>query len=174
MGLSLVSILGPQLLPTRVFPLVVLIGVGSVFGTDATAQVRIDGTLFAQKFDTRAVYGPGGGLHFSFFDYALEIVASGGFYHTPDDGTESWNVRVDTRLNLPTGRAPVRPYIGLGLDRTVDDGVRTTSGAALGGVYLNILSDRVHPFAEAWYRSAPKLDDFRFRAGLRFQFLDPR
>lgn len=161
-------------MPTRVFSLVVLIGVGCVLGTGATAQVRVDGSLFAQKFDTRPVYGPGGAVHFSFFDYALEIVASGGYYHTPDERTESWNVRLDTRVNLPTGNTRVRPYIGVGLDRTVDAGVRTTTGAALGGLYLNLLSHRVHPFAEAWYRSAPNLDDFRFRAGLRFQFLDPR
>ncbi|MBO6577046.1 MAG: hypothetical protein JJ896_15240 [Rhodothermales bacterium] len=139
---------------------------------DARAQMRVDGSLFAQRFESRPVYGPGAGFHFSFFNYALELVASGGYYHTPADETESWNVRVDWRVNLPTGISPIRPYVGGGVDRTIDDGIRTTSGVAVAGFYLR-LGDRIHPFGEAWYRAAPQLEDFRFRAGLRFQFLPP-
>ena len=136
--------------------------------------MRVDGSLFAQRFETRPVMGPGGALHFSFFDYALEIVASGGYYVTPDDPTESWNIRVDARVNLPLGVLPVRPYIGVGIDRTTDEGIRTASGDAIAGIHLRIpFGPSVLPFAEAAYRAAPRLEDFRFRAGLRFQFTRP-
>ena len=134
--------------------------------------MRVDGSLFGQRFETRPVYGPGGALHFSFWDYAVEVVASGGYYVTPESPAESWNVRVDSRINLPTGHFPIRPYIGFGVDRTVDEGDRTTSGAALGGAYFR-LRDRFFPFAEGWYRTAPDLEDFRFRFGVRIQFLSP-
>lgn len=143
-----------------------------LFAAPATAQMRVDGSLFAQRFEDRPVYGPGAGLHFSFFNYALELVASGGWYHTPDDPVESWNVRMDWRVNLPTGVLPLRPYLGGGIDRTIDEGVRTTSALAVGGFYLR-MGNRIHPFAEATYRAAPQLEDFRFRAGLRFQFMRP-
>lgn len=140
----------------------------------ATAQMRVDGSLFAQRFEDRPVYGPGAGIHFSFFDYALELTASGGWYHTPDDPVESWNVRLDWRVNLPVGALPLRPYIGGGIDRTIDEGVRTTSALAVGGLYLRApFGNRIHPFVEATYRAAPSLEDFRFRAGLRFQFMRP-
>jgi hypothetical protein len=140
----------------------------------ATAQMRADGSLFLQRFDDRPVYGPGAGLHFSFFNYAVELVASGGYYHTPDDPKETWNVRMDMRVNLPAGALPLRPYLGGGLDRTIDAGVRTTSALAVGGFYLRApIGNRIHPFVEATYRAAPGLEDFRFRAGLRFQFVRP-
>ncbi len=141
--------------------------------TPASAQMFVDGSLFAQRFEKRPVYGPGGALHFAFYNYALELVASGGYYVTPDNSSESWDVRIDARINLPS-LILLRPYVGGGFARSVTESVKTSTGVVMAGTYLGfLLGRRIHPFVEGEYRAAPVLGDFRFRAGLRFQFRDP-
>jgi hypothetical protein len=139
----------------------------------ASAQMRVDGSLFAQRFEKRPVYGPGGALHFSFYNYAFELTASGGYYVTPADTLESWDVRIDARLNLPS-LSLIRPYVGVGMDRAIDEDRKRNTGVVVGGAYLGFgFGRRIHPFVEGVYRAAPALQNFRFRAGLRIQFLDP-
>ncbi len=139
----------------------------------ASAQMFVDGALFAQRFEKRPVYGPGAALHFAFYNYALELVVSGGYYVTPENSSDSWDVRLDSRVNLPSLYL-IRPYAGVGYARTVTENTKTSTGIVVAGTYLGfLLGRRIHPFLEGEYRAAAALGDFRFRAGLRFQFRDP-